>query len=250
MSSVWFDYIEPFVTTSSQANEVCRYLLHEFVDVCSTCVTIITSIVSSSCTNLCCSRCCLHYSTFHIWIYHSSGIVSWVVAIAIVYHERHRPISIGSHGIPLVVWLLNGVWESFQLLGWSNPHWWWSLHCTTDIANLTLYFIRSVLVSGVISVGVVWPLCTRKAKNYSLLVNSDPVDTTEHNLQHGQRKEGSFVQKRTSSTFPDLWDKVKLLFPYYVWPRGHPLLQLRVAVCFMILELLMYNIMFRCIIRR
>ena len=96
------------------------------------------------------------------------GIVSWVVAIAIVYHERHRPISIGSHGIPLVVWLLNGVWESFQLLGWSNPHWWWSLHCTTDIANLTLYFIRSVLVSGVISVGVVWPLCTRKAPSCEL----------------------------------------------------------------------------------
>ena len=163
------------------------------------------------------------------------GIVSWVVAMAIVYHERHRRISIGSHGISLVMfWLLNGVWESFQLLGWSNPHWWWSLHSTTDIANLTLYCIRSVLVSGVISVGVVWPLCTRKPKNYSLLVNSDPVDTTEHNLQHGQRKEGSFVQKRTSSTFSDLWDKVKLLFPY-VWPRGHRLLQLRVAVCFMIL---------------
>ena len=31
MSSVWFDYTEPFVTTSSHGNKICRGISHEFV---------------------------------------------------------------------------------------------------------------------------------------------------------------------------------------------------------------------------
>ena len=155
--------------------------------------------------------------------------------MALTYHERYRLMLGRSHGLSLVLfWLLSAAWQVLQLLGWSSPYWWWRRHTEMDTAALALYCIHTVLVTAVVLVGVVWPLVTRGPRDYTLLVNSDPVEITEHNRQQGQRKEGSFVQKRSTSAFADLWSKVKLLFPY-VWPRGHRLLQLRVAACFLIL---------------
>ena len=134
----------------------------------------------------------------------------------------------------VVYWLLASVWQSLQLLGWANPHWWWGLHSQADLSDLILFCIQTSLLTALLAVGVMWPLLTRSPRNYTLLVNSDPVNTTEHNWQQARQREGSFVQRRTSSTFAGLWGKARLLFPY-VWPRGHPLLQLRVVVCFLIL---------------
>ena len=163
------------------------------------------------------------------------GMVSWFVATVIAYRERLRLIRGWGHGVWLVVyWGLQGVWQVLQLLGWANPHWWWSLHSRADLADLILYFLQTSLLVSLLAVGVVWPLARRSPRNYSLLVNSDPVEATEHNQRLNQRKDGSFVKKRTTSAFSDLWSKTKLLLPY-VWPRGHRLLQLRVAVCFLIL---------------
>ena len=165
----------------------------------------------------------------------SLGIVGWLVSMVVAYRERLRLLSGQSHGLWLVVyWSLTGVWQALQALGWSNPHWWWDLRSRTDLPELVLYSIQSFLVITLIAVGIVWPLLRPSPRNYSLLVNSDPIETTEHNQRRTQHQEGSFVQRRTNSAFSDLWSKVKLLFPY-VWPRGHPLLQLRVAVCFLIL---------------
>ena len=163
------------------------------------------------------------------------GIVSWLTSTVIARRERPNLLRGRTHGVWLVVyWCLSGVWQALQVLGWANPHWWWQLHSRIDLSELILYCIQSSLLIALLVVGVIWPLVRRSPRNYSLLVNSDPVDTTEHNQLHIQHREGSFVQKRTSSAFSDLWSKIKLLFPY-VWPRGHPLLQLRVAVCFLIL---------------
>ena len=163
------------------------------------------------------------------------GIVSWLVAIALAYRERNQLATRRPHGLPLVLfWLLSALWLCLQLLGWPNPHWWWHLSSRADTADLSLYCVRVVLVGGVVAVGVVWPLVPARRRQYSLLVNVEAVETSEHNRERQERKEGSFVQKRTNSAFSDLWMKFKLLFPY-VWPRGHPLLQLRVVVCFVIL---------------
>jgi ATP-binding cassette subfamily B (MDR/TAP) protein 6 len=163
------------------------------------------------------------------------GILSWLVSMVVAYRERLRLIKGRSHGVWLVVyWTLSGVWQALQILGWSNPHWWWGLHSRTDLPELILYFIQSFLLISLLAVSVVWPILRPSRKTYSLLVNSEAIETTEHNQRHTQQREGSFVQKRTNSAFSDLWSKVKLLFPY-VWPRGHPHLQLRVAVCFLIL---------------
>ena len=187
----------------------------------------------------------LHASLHSIYGYtilqDALGTISWSVAMVITYREKQRRLLGRSHGLSLVsFWLLSSAWQALQLLGWSSPHWWWRLHTpTTDTASLTLYCVQATLLIAIVAVGVALPLVRRGPRHYSLLVNSDPVnsdpiDTTEHNRQRGQHREGSFVQKRSTSAFSDLWSKVKLLFPY-VWPRGHPPLQLRVAACFAIL---------------
>ena len=83
--------------------------------------------------------------------------------------------------------------------------------------------------------GVIRPLFLKR-RRYSLLVNKEKEeeDVEEHNRERQERREGSFVQKRTASAFSDFWHKCKVLVPY-VWPRGHLLLQLRVVACFLLL---------------
>lgn len=163
------------------------------------------------------------------------GMTSWVAAAGMTYRERHRRRLGQAHGLALVLfWLLSCMWQCLQLLGWSNSQWWWQLESQVDTADLVLFIVQAMLMILLVLVGVAWPLLSRGPKDYSLLVNAEPVDISDHNRRQGQRKEGSFVQKRSTSTFSDLWSKTKLLFPY-IWPRGHPLLQLRVAVCFLIL---------------
>ena len=64
----------------------------------------------------------LHSIYGYIILQYILGIVSWVVAIAIVYHERHRPISIGSHGIYTISGLVVE-WSMGIISIISNPHW-------------------------------------------------------------------------------------------------------------------------------
>lgn len=163
------------------------------------------------------------------------GMLSWVAATVMTYRERHRLILGQAHGLTLVLfWLVNCGWQCLQLLGWSNPHWWWQLESRVDIADLVFFIVQALIMILLVVLGVAWPLLTRGPRNYSVLINAEPVDISDHNSRQRRHKEGTFVQKRRTSTFSDLWSKTKLLFPY-VWPRGHPLLQLRVAVCFLIL---------------
>ena len=181
----------------------------------------------------------LHFTSDSIYGYtilqDTLGLMSWVVAMVMTYRERLRVVQGRAHGLTLVLfWLMSVTWQALQLLGWSNPHWWWQLQSRADTADLAFFCTRATLMTAVVVVGVVWPLFSRTPRTYSLLVNTEPVETTEHNRRQQQHKEGSFVQKRSTSAYSDLWSKVKLLFPY-IWPRGHRLLQLRVVVCFLIL---------------
>ena len=168
------------------------------------------------------------------------GITSWIFSVALVHRERFQILYQKYHGIVLVVfWLLNALWLSLQLMSWGNSKWWWHLRTRGDISDLALFTVRSVLVAAIVGVGVIRPLFVRRTE-YSLLVNLDQEDVVspegeeKERQEKQERKEGTFVRRRTTSAFSDIWNKCKLLFPY-VWPKGKPTLQLRVAFCFLLL---------------
>ena len=151
------------------------------------------------------------------------GITSWLFAIGLLYRERVRLFRGLPHGWSLAVfWQLNVVWFGLQIVSWQNSKWWWRLESHVDIADLALYIVRCVLVGGVISLGILCPLCCyQRHRGHTLLVNINGEDqeVDESNRERQERKEGSFVRKRTTSAFADIWKKTKLLFPY-VWPKG------------------------------
>ena len=167
------------------------------------------------------------------------GITSWIFSAALTFKERHQIVLNRSHSFPLVIfWLAVALLLCLDVMSWANPQWWWGLRGHTDISDLVLFIVRCVFIVGVVVLGVLRPLFTKK-HDYTLMVNLDPqdkadIDTEKQNRANQERKEGSFVRRRTSSAFANIWFKCKLLFPY-VWPKGHLLLQLRVIVCFLLL---------------
>lgn len=160
------------------------------------------------------------------------GLWSWVFAILLLYRERVLILKGKTHGFPLALfWILNVVWFSLQIVSINNTKWWWDLSTRADISDLVLYVVRTVLLSVIVVLGIFRPVCCPpKQRHYTLLVNVEPgdqtdkeegddIDTEEKNKESRERKEGSFIRKRTSSAFSDFWMKTKLLFPY-VWPKG------------------------------
>ncbi len=164
----------------------------------------------------------------------SLGIVSWIFSILLLYTERLCILKGTPHGISLALfWILNIVWLSLQIVSFNNPQWWWHLETRSDISDLVLYVIRVTFLSVIVVFGIIRPLCcslkARRRRGYSLVLNADEteeeeeeeedIDTEETNKQNMERKEGSFIRKRTTSAFSDFLMKAKLLFPY-VWPKG------------------------------
>ena len=156
------------------------------------------------------------------------GIIAWLFTILMLYRERIRILQGKHHGISLALfWILNIVWFSLQLVSFSSSHWWWHLNSRGDISDLVLFVVRSALLAVIVVLGILRPLCCPpRSRDYTLLVNADTadlaeedVDTEERNKENRERKEGSFIRKRTTSAFSDFWMKAKLLFPY-VWPKG------------------------------
>ena len=136
-----------------------------------------------------------------------------------LYRERDRIVRSLPHGWSLAIfWQLNVIWYGLEILSWRNTKWWWHLESHVDVADFALYIVRCALLGGVIFFGILRPLCCRRQHTgYSLLVNVDEGDE-EVSRERQQRKEGSFVKKRSSSAFADIWKKAILLFPY-IWPK-------------------------------
>lgn len=162
-----------------------------------------------------------------------------------MYRERVAVLSKKPHGLTLVVfWLLNALWLSLEVMSWNNSHWWWQLRTEEDIADLVIFAVRAILIVTLVAVGVLRPLCCQRKREYTLLINQGKEEEAEEEEEEEerkervreklQRKEGSFVRKRTSSAFSGFWTKCKLLFPY-VWPKRNYRLQAHVVVCFLIL---------------
>lgn len=172
----------------------------------------------------------LHFTGDQIYGYtiveDSLGIVSWLFSIVMLYRDRVSVLTVKPHGISLVLfWLLNTVWLGLQIVSYNNLQWWWHLKTHSDISDLVLYIIRVLILSLIIVAGIFRPLLFRpKLSRGSLLLNADEtenedINTDEKNKETEDRKEGSFIRKRTSSAFSDFLLKAKLLFPY-VWPKG------------------------------
>ena len=161
------------------------------------------------------------------------GIAAWMFAILILTRERLLVLKGKSHGIAITLfWIINVLWFGLQIVSINSPKWWWKLSTRADISDLTLFVIRALLLTGFVLLGILRPVCCRpKTQGYSLLVNVEPgdqsevegeedegTDTEQQNKENRERKEGSFIRKRTTSAFSDFWTKAKLLFPY-VWPK-------------------------------
>ena len=150
------------------------------------------------------------------------GITSWFFAILLLYREREKIFRCQSHGLSLAIfWQLNVVWFGLEIVSWQNSKWWWHLQTHVAIADLVLYIVRCVLVGVIISLGILRPLCCHaRRRGHTLLINinGEGQEVDEGNRERQERREGSFVKKRTTSAFADLWKKAKLLFPY-VWPK-------------------------------
>ena len=174
----------------------------------------------------------LHFAGEQIYGYtiveDALGFFAWIFTIMMLFRERMQILQGKSHGISLALfWSLNIAWLGLQLVSINSSHWWWHLTTRGDISDLVLYIIRSVLVGIIVVLGILRPVCCPpKTRDYTLLVNVDSadqaeedIDTEERNKENQERKEGSFIRKRTTSAFSDFWMKAKLLFPY-VWPKG------------------------------
>ena len=156
------------------------------------------------------------------------GVVTWFCSLLLVYREKVKVVFCKSHSYTLALfWMVGVVTLGLEGVSYEAPDWWWHLNSRADTADLALYSIRAVVLFILIVVGVFRPLCwPSKRRTYSLLINADTpepaagedVDESK-NTDSRKRKEGDFIKTRTSSTFSNMWIKIRLLYPY-VWPKG------------------------------
>ena len=181
------------------------------------------------------------------------GVIAWLFSLVILYRERVLVVTHRPHGLTLVLfWLMSVVILGLELVSIRSPSsdWWWHLRSRADIADLTLFCVRAVLVGVLVVLGVFQPICCPgRRRSYSLIINAESaaVDVNvgeEEAAKASERKskEGDFVKSRTTSTFANIWSKIRRLFPY-VWPKGKSCLH-NVYAVFMIWQLLQFSCVF------
>ena len=171
-----------------------------------------------------------------------TSCVAWLFCLLMIYRERFNVLFTLHHSIPVVLfWLANIVWLCFDLASWSNKEWWWHLKNKVDITDLVLFCVQFCVLVILISVGILRPLLSRR-RQYQLLVNIEvpeaplPLDSQEDD-HYDSEMSGNFIRNQShASAFTGFMQKAKVIFPY-IWPKGHPMLQLRVIVCFLILAI-------------
>ena len=155
------------------------------------------------------------------------GLVSWLFSLLLICRERVRIALSQPHSYTLMLfWLVGVVLLGLEVVSYNSPLWWWHLASKGDIADMTVFLVRGVILCVLLVVGVARPLCRRRGRSYSLLVNADSAEDTDTEVKttSQREREGDFVKSRTNSTFTNMWSKVRQLFPY-VWPKGTPNLQ-------------------------
>ena len=182
------------------------------------------------------------------------GIISWLFSLILLVAYRRSIAKRGIPGFTLVLfWCINAIRFNLYIVSWNNPQWFWQLKRKSDIFDFTLFFVRYFLTGLVLVFGLVCPIVqlyhrnrdVRRRNHYQLLINEESESESESGRASSSADtkilgplkqnvvEGG-IKKASGSTFRDTWKKVKILFPY-VWPKGRPLLQFRVVVCFILL---------------
>ncbi len=155
------------------------------------------------------------------------GMLSWACSLLMLHRERILIVTSKPHGFTLTLfWLVGVVWLGLEVVSYYGTAWWWHLASRADIADLAIFVIRAVLLLVLVVVGLCRQACSPGGRRqaYALPINADEAETVDVDAA-GSRgdsrkaKEGDFVRSRTSSTFENMWGKVRMLFPY-VWPKG------------------------------
>ncbi|XP_076463743.1 ATP-binding cassette sub-family B member 6-like [Babylonia areolata] len=153
-------------------------------------------------------------------------VLAYLVTLRLIFLERGSAlpsIPTRGHGLLLLVfWALALVRENLAFVSWWSQEWWWTLDSESDFIELGFWILRYVCTLSLLVLGILgWGLPSARHPFYTLL-NQDQADSG-----------GSSAQQSTS-TWSNVWSKVKLMMPY-VWPKGNIFLQLTVVLCLLIL---------------
>ena len=169
-----------------------------------------------------------------------TSAVAWLFCVFLVYRERYNVLYRLAHSTPIVIfWWASLLWLCFSIISVQSSEWWWKLTDRIDIVDLSVFSVRAGVIIILLLMGIVRPLFSRSSR-YHLLVNMNDSDTDSarpvaSQNEEDQIKAGGFSRKSSKgSTFGNLFKKTKAIFPF-IWPKGHPLLQLQVIICLLIL---------------
>ncbi|PBC28742.1 ATP-binding cassette sub-family B member 6 [Apis cerana] len=157
-------------------------------------------------------------------------LIIYPYSIYILKIERHKllpSVPPRGHGLVLLgFWTLAFVSENLVFVNIGKLEWWFHLNTLTDQIEMALFILRYVSNLIIFALGLKAPGITG---------NTNPE---YHTLNNGPTLQSRYYQSRsedTSSTWKNVWHKIKILTPF-LWPK--PLiLQLRVIFCFGLLIL-------------
>ncbi|KAK6165564.1 hypothetical protein SNE40_022470 [Patella caerulea] len=151
-------------------------------------------------------------------------IVCWFLTLRLVSLERNYmlpSLPSRSHQLALLLfWGLAFMRESLAIISWWSSSWWFHLKSEKDQVEFGFWLVRFVSTLIVFALGLKAPALNHF--NYELLINNSPEN------------ENNATSQQNASTWSNVWVKLKLMLPY-VWPKGHPMLQIVVVICLVLL---------------
>ncbi|XP_077870549.1 ATP-binding cassette sub-family B member 6-like [Saccoglossus kowalevskii] len=168
-------------------------------------------------------------------------IVAWLFTLVILRMERRRPLvdsRASGHGIVLLLfWVLAFIGDCLAFVSWSSPLWWWDLSSPLHKMQFSMWVVRFVCTVGVFVLGIKAPGLPKRS--YLLLVNEERGPDQDKPLledHEGPKRQVEFqsVVEQEGTAWKGFANKTRLMWPF-LWPKGHPMLQLFVILCFLIL---------------
>ncbi|KAK1124402.1 hypothetical protein K0M31_006762 [Melipona bicolor] len=157
-------------------------------------------------------------------------IIVYPYSMYILKVERHKllpSVPPQGHGLVLLgFWTLAFVAENLVFVNIGKLEWWFHLNTLTDQIEMALFILRYVSNLSIFALGLKAPGITGN------------TDSEYHTLNNGPALQPRYYQGRpedTSSTWKNIWYKIKTLTPF-LWPKTF-VLQLRVTFCFGLLIL-------------
>ncbi|XP_070564941.1 ATP-binding cassette sub-family B member 6-like [Ptychodera flava] len=168
-------------------------------------------------------------------------ILAWLFSLTVLRVERKRTLlnsrRVGHGAVLLIFWALALLGDIPAFASWSSPLWWWKLSSQKDNIEFSMWVTRFTCTLLVFILGLRAPGLPKKS--YMLLVNEDRDPEQGKPLLDdasptGTSGEYQSISEQEGSAWKGFYRKSKLMWPH-VWPSGHPILQLLVVLCFIIL---------------